>query len=191
MHFLDLIREALHQIAGILIWPVIVALLALLATTIMSAGAFASEAIRRSWRVYTRRASAFHQLDDAAASSEPDLDLRLERTLQEAEQRWRHSLDRARLAVRLGPSLGLMGTLIPMANALSALASGDLPSLAGNMVTAFAATVIGLAISVVSYLLASVRQEWLHEDLREINFHAETLLRGTKTPVAEAGYAIR
>lgn len=191
MHFLDLIREALHLIAGILIWPVIVALLALLAATIVSVGAFAREAIRRNRRVYTRRASAFHQLDHVAASGEPDLDLRLEWTLQEAEHRWRHSLDRARLAVRVGPSLGLMGTLIPMANALSALASGDLPSLAGNMVTAFAATVIGLAISVVSYLMASVRQEWLHEDLCEINFHAETLLRRTKTPLSEVGYAIR
>jgi biopolymer transport protein ExbB/TolQ len=59
------------------------------------------------------------------------------------------------------------------------------------MVTAFAATVIGLAISVVSYLPASIRQEWLHEDLREINFHAETLLRRTKAPLIEEGYAIR
>ena len=191
MHFLDLIRETLHKIAGILIWPVIVALLALLAATIVSLGAFARDAIERRRRIYTRRISAFGQLDDEAAAEGPDLDLRLERTLQEAEHRWRHSLDRARLAVRIGPSLGLMGTLIPMANALSALASGDLPSLAGNMVTAFAATVIGLAISVISYLVASIRQEWLHDDLREISFHAETLLRRTKTPNREEGYAIR
>jgi biopolymer transport protein ExbB/TolQ len=190
MHSLDLIREILHRIAGILMWPVILALLTLLATTVVSAGSFAREAVSRARRVYGRRGSVFRQLEEAAAADGPDLDLRLERTLQDAEHRWRHSLDRARLAVRVGPSLGLMGTLIPMANALAALASGDLPGLAGNMVTAFAATVIGLAISVVAYVLASVRQEWLHEDVREINFRAETLLRRAKA-ATEEGYAVR
>jgi len=91
-------------------------------------------------------------------------------------ERWR-ALGRLRLAVRVGPSLGLMGTLIPMADALQGLAEGNLPALASNMVTAFAATVIGLTISVVAYLIAGARESWVRADAQELAFHAERVLR--------------
>jgi biopolymer transport protein ExbB/TolQ len=70
-----------------------------------------------------------------------------------------------------------MGTLIPMAYALQGLSEGNLPSLAGNLVTAFAATVIGLAVSVVAYLIAAVREEWIRTDLESLTLEAEALLR--------------
>jgi biopolymer transport protein ExbB/TolQ len=72
-----------------------------------------------------------------------------------------------------------MGTLIPMADALQGLANGNLPALASNMVTAFAATVIGLSISVVAYLLAAARESWVRADAQALAFHAERVLRRT------------
>ena len=45
---------------------------------------------------------------------------------------------------KLGPILGLMGTLIPMGPALVGLSTGDIASMAYNMQVAFATTVIGL-----------------------------------------------
>ena len=81
------------------------------------------------------------------------------------------------------PRWGLMGTLIPMAYALQGLAEGNLPSLASNLVTAFAATVIGLAVSVVAYLVAGVRESWVRADIQALAFRAEELLRG---PSADA-----
>ena len=71
-----------------------------------------------------------------------------------------------------------------MANALQGLAEGNLPALASNMVTAFAATVIGLAISVVAYLLAAARENWVRADTEVLAFHAEHLNRRTASAQA-------
>ena len=52
-------------------------------------------------------------------------------------------LERSRTFIKLGPMLGLMGTLIPMGPALVGLAQGDISSMAYNMQVAFATTVVG------------------------------------------------
>ena len=78
--------------------------------------------------------------------------------------------------VRIGPALGLMGTLIPMATALQGLADGNLPALASNMVTAFAATVVGLTISVIAFVVTSIREDWVGADVQALAFHAERVL---------------
>jgi biopolymer transport protein ExbB/TolQ len=52
-----------------------------------------------------------------------------------------------------------------------------LPALASNLVTAFAATVIGLAVSILAYLMAAARENWARADSQALAFHAETLLR--------------
>ena len=89
------------------------------------------------------------------------------------------------MAIRLGPSLGLIGTLIPMASALAELANGNLPELAHNMVNAFASTVFGITISVIAYVLAATREAWMHTDDRELRLYAEGLIQGLdKTPGA-------
>lgn len=183
MTSLDHIREIFHLIAGILVWPVLLGLIGLAAAMLVALGSFAREAWdrRRSRRLLLESDRA--RLTEAARrSSAADLELRLEEVLQSAERvRWR-SLGRLRLAVRVGPSLGLMGTLIPMADALQGLAEGNLPALASNMVTAFAATVIGLTISVAAYLLAAGRESWVRADSEALAFHAERLLRIATAP---------
>jgi biopolymer transport protein ExbB/TolQ len=175
---IDTIRNGLHEVAGVLVWPVLISLLGLAAGMLVALGAFAREAWDRMRRRRHRLARAERLLDAAAREAHgDDRDLRLEEALQGAERHWWRAIGRLRLAVRVGPSLGLMGTLIPMAAALQGLATGDLPALASNMVTAFAATVIGLTISVVAYLIASVREEWVTADAAALAFHAERLSR--------------
>ena len=178
----DQIRELLHQIASFLVWPVLLGLLGLTVIILVALGSF----LREYWQRRSNATLAAMQKDQSALElianrQDDDLDLRLEEYLQKAElQRWR-VLGSLRLAVRLGPSLGLMGTLIPMADALQGLADGDLPALASNMVTAFAATVIGLLISVVAYLLAAAREAWVRQDSNELAFLAERILRKNKS----------
>lgn len=183
---IDTLREGLHQIAGGLVWPVLLGLLALAASMLVALGSCAREAWDRARQRRRRLIDAEHALEVAAREVHGDsLDVRLEETLQATERRWWRSIGRLRLAVRVGPSLGLMGTLIPMANALQGLATGDLPALASNMVTAFAATVIGLTISVVAYLIAAVREEWTTTDAAALAFHAERLSRLQPASLAE------
>ena len=111
------------------------------------------------------------------AEGDDHLDIRMERLLQEAELRLLKSLDRVSFAVRVGPALGLMGTLIPMGIALSSLAQGNLPKMAQSMVTAFTTTVVGLACGVAAYLMSMVREKWVKEDMREMECATERKLR--------------
>lgn len=182
MNSIDQIRELFHQIAGLLVWPVLLGLIGLVGAILVSVGSFAREYWdRRHGRKlsFARDCASLEAAAEAVAPDDP-LDLRLEQVLQSSERRRWRSLSRLRLAVRVGPSLGLMGTLIPMANALQGLADGNLPALASNMVTAFAATVIGLSVSVTAYLVAAARETWVRADTEALAFHAEKLLRSLK-----------
>lgn len=72
-----------------------------------------------------------------------------ERYMAETEIKIDKRLSRPRMLVKLGPMLGLMGTLIPMGPALTGLAAGDISSMAYNMEVAFATTVVGILIAAI------------------------------------------
>ena len=76
---------------------------------------------------------------------------------------------------KLGPLLGLMGTLIPMGPALAGLASGDIASMAYNMQIAFATTVVGLVAGAVGFLTQQVKQRWYLQDMTNLEFLSELL----------------
>ena len=76
---------------------------------------------------------------------------------------------------KLGPILGLMGTLIPMGPALAGLASGDIASMAYNMQIAFATTVVGLVAGAVGFLTQQVKQRWYLQDMTNLELLSELL----------------
>lgn len=76
---------------------------------------------------------------------------------------------------KMGPMLGLMGTLIPMGPALVGLSAGDIASMAYNMQVAFATTVIGLFAAGIGYVTQSVKQRWYLQNLTNLEFVAELL----------------
>lgn len=73
---------------------------------------------------------------------------------------------------KMGPMLGLMGTLIPMGPALVGLATGDIASMAYNMQVAFATTVIGLFSSAIGFITGQVKQRWYLQDLTNLEYVA-------------------
>lgn len=75
-----------------------------------------------------------------------------------------------RTLAKMGPVLGLMGTLIPMGPALVGLSSGDIASMAYNMQVAFATTVVGLVIGVIGTLTIQVKKRWLAADASRLDF---------------------
>lgn len=95
----------------------------------------------------------------------------------EREAGERRSLDAARMMVRVGPSLGLLGTLIPMGSSLAAMAAGNLEAMAGQMVVAFTSTIVGLAAGTLAYVIAATRQHWVTESVREQRYLAEQVNR--------------
>jgi biopolymer transport protein ExbB/TolQ len=110
-----------------------------------------------------------------------NLDIRIENTLQEYELEISGLLDKTRVLVRVGPMLGLMGTLIPMGAALLALSKGDLGQMADCLIIAFGTTVAGLAIGVLAYVISVVRERWYAEDTKDMAYIAELLMRNIKT----------
>lgn len=99
----------------------------------------------------------------------------LEHTVMKREERVRSTVNPSRTLVKVGPSLGLLGTLIPMGTSLASLAAGNLEAMAGQMVVAFTTTIIGLACGTLAYIVAVVRQSWVNETIREQRYLAERI----------------
>jgi len=115
--------------------------------------------------------ASIQQLDSAKALYHGGL----ENIVAEYEEQLRHGLDGPRALVKVGPSLGLIGTLIPMGSSLAAMAGGNLDAMAGQMVVAFTSTIIGLATGTVAYGLVVLRQSWISTSIREQRYLAEVV----------------
>jgi hypothetical protein len=174
----------LYVISSSLFYPVLLGLVALTFWIVFCLGSFLRDYSRRRSGVslsldrYQRRLAA--ELDGHRTGAGDHLDVRLERLLQEAELELVKSLDWVRFAVRAGPAIGLMGTLIPMGMALSSLARGNMPKMAQSMVTAFTTTVVGLACGVAAYLMCLVKEKWVREEMREMEYRTELAVRNAR-----------
>lgn len=169
------IESFIYLLSTALFYPVLLGLAGLAAWCAFASGSVLREMLERRRDPVRVVKSETVGLEAAVRSSGGADGLALEAALGEVRRRLTRRVDRVRFAVRVGPSLGLMGTLIPMATALGSLAGGDLPSLAGRMVTAFATTVVGLSIGIVAYVLTLARQRWADHDLDLLRLHAERL----------------
>lgn len=85
------------------------------------------------------------------------------------------ALGQSKLLVKIGPMLGLMGTLIPMGPALVGLATGDISSMASNMQVAFATTVVGIIIGAIGFITLQVKQRWTADDMNILEYVVESL----------------
>ena len=112
---------------------------------------------------------------------------------RKSEAHVQHLLDEYQLAAekdlatpkmlsKMGPMLGLMGTLIPMGPALVGLSTGDIASMAYNMQVAFATTVVGLFAAAVGFVALQIKQRWYQKDLSRLEFIAEMLHENENRP---------
>ena len=81
---------------------------------------------------------------------------------------------------KIGPVLGLVGTLIAMSPALVGLSSGDIGVMAYNMQVVFATTVVGLVISLVGLITLQYKQRWYTRDVNILEY-VSSLLLASKT----------
>lgn len=80
------------------------------------------------------------------------------------------------LMTRLGPMLGLLGTLIPLGPGLIALGQGDTYTLSTSLLTAFDTTIAGLSVAAVSYVISTIRKSWYERSLSTTESIAACLL---------------
>jgi biopolymer transport protein ExbB/TolQ len=92
----------------------------------------------------------------------------------------------SRLLTKLGPVLGLIGTLISMSPALVGLSTGDISGMAYNMQVVFSATVVGLVISVVGLFTQQLKSRWYQQDISRLEYAASQYMKGKKANEKEA-----
>lgn len=102
-----------------------------------------------------------------------------EKALRDFEMSCRRDLEAAGVLVRVGPMLGLMGTLIPMGPALVSLAGGDLSGMATNMQVAFSTTVIGLFVGAIAFVAHTMKRRWYATDAHTLEFVMDRLMAET------------
>lgn len=100
--------------------------------------------------------------------------------LESEELKAAKKLEKTDIVTRLGPTLGLMGTLIPMGPGLAALGGGDIQGLSQAIIVAFDTTVVGLAAGGLAYVISKIRRRWYEEDLSNLEVMAESVLEVMK-----------
>lgn len=103
-----------------------------------------------------------------------DLDY-AEYLISDFESRATKDLIPLRILTKIGPMLGLMGTLISMSPALVGLSSGDVSGMAYNMQIVFATTVVGLVIAGVSIVVLFYTARWYRRDVAGMTYIANVL----------------
>jgi biopolymer transport protein ExbB/TolQ len=179
------VNKILFVLSDGMLVPVMVALMFYFVRALLALGGFFGQAVRRV-RTHAAEAElvdgatperlkagrdalvrhetpfAFHACRMLADQSAGKLS---ERALAEAQLGFDKSGEGLRLLMRVGPMLGLMGTIIPMGPALTGLATGEIGMMAQNMQIAFATTSIGLFCGVVGFVLHTVTRRWHAEDM--------------------------
>jgi biopolymer transport protein ExbB/TolQ len=204
------IENVLFHIASALRVPVLILALAALALVLVELGTFAVEVARRRRRDFRRletaagAARAALDRDDAATAhralhsvawsspmatalaflvaewGQQRRDDRMNKALADFDFSSLRRLERTRILVRIGPALGLMGTLIPLSPALAGLAGGDVKRLTDNLRVAFSVTVLGLLIGGIAFAISLVRDRLYGQDLSDLEYVASTLTAESK-----------
>lgn len=92
------------------------------------------------------------------------------------EKRLEKRLSYTDIITRIGPTLGLMGTLIPMGPGLAALGTGDVVTLSNAIIVAFDTTVVGIGSGALAYVISKIRRRWYSEYINNIDVLTDVVL---------------
>jgi biopolymer transport protein ExbB/TolQ len=194
------IENILFDVADALRYPVLIAAMLAIVVVVIELGALLAELRKRRGRGLPRLEQALDTIRGALAKGDnatalvtaralgynrpmtealgaiveqrakPDAPDRIAKRMAEYDYRSMRRLERTRILVRMGPALGLMGTLIPLSPALAALAEGDVQRLTEDLRVAFSVTVVGLLIGVVAFMVSLVRDRLYAQDYSDVEY---------------------
>lgn len=216
------IEQLLFDVSEALRVPVLVLSLVALVVVVIELGALLAELRRRRGRSLWQLESAIaecqgrlaagmpaealaalmpiarnRQMEEALAgileqAGRPGAEARIAKRMAEYDYRSLRRLERTRILVRMGPALGLMGTLIPLSPALAGLADGDVATLTENLRVAFSVTVAGLLVGAIAFGISLVRDRLYAQDYSDVEYVAAALTAGSDhgvTPQPAATWA--
>lgn len=150
----SMIEILMYQVGQLFLLPVLGLVALLFAYALYALGGFVVQAWQRR---NATRGRGFPLLEYAAQSpqaTDDELDLFAHKLLEHE-----------RLASRIAPMLGLVGTMIPMGPALKSLSDGNLAQVSGSLTVAFSAVILALIAASITYWVSNVRRRWLAEEL--------------------------
>ena len=110
---------------------------------------------------------------DLNASSREALARKL---FENEEEKTLDQLRKTDIITRIGPTLGLMGTLIPMGPGLAALGAGDINALASSLTVAFNTTIVGIGSGALCYVIGKIRSGWYDKYLSDLDALIDAVL---------------
>lgn len=183
---MDLLSELLKimlTVSNTLLYPVLIGLVILIFASLIMVGSFLSEYSTRTQNLTDKldkgNLHEFKQKSKKIYSNIKNkklLTIELERLVQDCDIQFEKKLEKTRLLIRLGPILGLMGTLIPLGPALLGLSTGNINQMANQLVIAFTSTVVGLFIGGIALFLTTIRRRWYMEDMKDIEYLTEKMV---------------
>lgn len=214
------IENLLFDIAEALLYPVLILILLALLYALVELGALAAEAYKRRGRGIDRLDYAIAQVRAYLAAGDnqsalvivhelgynekmsealdalilqrglPDTEDRIAKRLAEYDYASLKRLERTRILVRMGPALGLMGTLIPLSPALAALADGNIQRLTSDLRLAFSVTVTGLLVGMIAFAVSLIRDRLYAQDFSDVEYVAAALDDIPAPPAMHASQAV-
>ncbi|WP_459201744.1 MotA/TolQ/ExbB proton channel family protein [Methanococcus sp. CF] len=204
----ELLSSTLHIISQSLLLPVVAFLLLFMAYTVVNFGEFMAEYSSRvrvnskelknildmisgknsgeiSGLISDTRLNKVHieiikELCEEGCKNPKMIESHARNLIEQEELRLEKTLEKTDFITRLGPTLGLMGTLIPMGPGLAALGAGDINSLANAIIIAFDTTVVGLASGGIAYVVSKVRRRWYEEQMSTLDVLMESVMEVLK-----------
>ncbi|GHT21032.1 membrane protein [Bacteroidia bacterium] len=194
---MEIISKALFWVANSLLIPDIIILLLLFARSLLLVGSFYNQFMTK--RKNDKEVNdSIRQLSPSnlralpAAIPEKDNSLfikylrdllvapvneaHIEFLISNFENEAEKDLSLSKLLTKIGPVLGLIGTLIAMSPALVGLSTGDISGMAYNMQVVFATTVVGLVVSAIGLVTLQFKQRWYAKDVNSLYYVARVLL---------------
>ena len=198
---MDTISEILFWVANSLLIPDIIALLLLFVRSLLLVGSFYNHFITKQKNdkllnnlIQDLSAEKVENLKSILPQKDNSLYIKylrklLSRELSEAYSEYLISnfeteadkdLSISKILAKIGPVLGLIGTLIAMSPALVNLSSGDVSGMAYNMQIVFATTVIGLVVSMVGMITLQFKQRWYSQESNHLFYISQILIEKSK-----------
>ena len=193
---MEYISKTLFWVANSLLIPDIIILLILFARSLMLCGSFYNQYMikRRNDKrldnaIKTLTPDTVSELRELLPASDNSLFIKYVRDLLQTpytedyanyqislfENEAEKDLSVSRLLAKIGPILGLIGTLIAMSPALVGLSTGDISGMAYNMQVVFATTVIGLVVSAAGLITQQFKQRWYAKDEHNLDYISSVL----------------
>ena len=140
------------------------------------------EAIRKS-RLLKRQRNALLEL-----LSHPDITPLMRESLaarivEEEQNVYSRRIRISDIIAKIGPILGLLGTLIPLGPGIIALGQGDTITLSSSLLTAFDTTILGLLSAGTAMVISTIRKSWYNNYMSVLETLAECILEVEKRNV--------